>query len=93
MHVWEDHFIAEIVDPQTGEPVAEGEYGELVLTTLRREAMPILRYRTRDITAFIPGECAVSGAIIVGCSGSPGAPMTCSWCAASISIRSRSSRS
>ena len=58
MHVWEDHFIAEIVDPQTGEPVAEGECGELVLTTLRREAMPILRYRTRDITAFIPGECA-----------------------------------
>jgi phenylacetate-CoA ligase len=58
MHVWEDHFIAEIVDPQTGESAAEGEYGELVLTTLRREAMPILRYRTRDITAFIPGECA-----------------------------------
>jgi phenylacetate-CoA ligase len=58
MHVWEDHFIAEIVDPQTGEPVAEGEYGELVLTTLRREAMPILRYRTRDITAFVPGTCA-----------------------------------
>lgn len=58
MHVWEDHFIAEIVDPQTGEPVAEGEYGELVLTTLRREAMPILRYRTRDITAFVPGACA-----------------------------------
>jgi phenylacetate-CoA ligase len=58
MHVWEDHFIAEIVDPQTGEPVAEGECGELVLTTLRREAMPILRYRTRDITAFVPGECA-----------------------------------
>ena len=58
MHVWEDHFIAEIVDPQTGEPVADGECGELVLTTLRREAMPILRYRTRDITALIPGTCA-----------------------------------
>ena len=58
MHVWEDHFIAEVVDPQTGEPVADGECGELVLTTLRREAMPILRYRTRDITALIPGTCA-----------------------------------
>ena len=57
MHVWEDHFIAEIVDPQTGEPVAEGECGELVLTTLRREAMPILRYRTRDITSLIPEKC------------------------------------
>ena len=58
MHLWEDHFIAEVVDPQTGEPVPEGECGELVLTTLCREAMPILRYRTRDITAFVPGPCA-----------------------------------
>ena len=58
MHLWEDHFIAEVVDPQTGEPVPDGECGELVLTTLRREAMPILRYRTRDITALLPGKCA-----------------------------------
>lgn len=58
MHLWEDAYIAEIVDPQTLEPVADGEVGELVLTTLCREGMPIIRYRTRDLTRFIPGECA-----------------------------------
>jgi phenylacetate-CoA ligase len=57
LHVWEDCFIPEIVDPDTLEPVAVGERGELVLTTLDRQAMPILRYRTRDLTRFIPGEC------------------------------------
>jgi phenylacetate-CoA ligase len=57
MHLWEDHFLMEVVDPQTGEPVADGAHGELVLTTLRREAMPILRYRTRDITRILPGRC------------------------------------
>jgi phenylacetate-CoA ligase len=57
MHLWEDHFIAEIIDPQTGEPVREGEAGELVLTTLCREAMPLLRYRTRDITSFLTTPC------------------------------------
>jgi phenylacetate-CoA ligase len=58
MHLWEDHFLIEIVDPLTGAPLPDGEYGELVLTTLAREAMPILRYRTRDITAIIKGRCA-----------------------------------
>ncbi|MEW5772212.1 MAG: phenylacetate--CoA ligase [Thermodesulfobacteriota bacterium] len=58
MHLWEDAYIAEIVDPETLEPVAEGEVGELVMTTLCREGMPILRYRTRDLTRFLPGECA-----------------------------------
>ncbi len=58
LHIFEDHFYPEIVNPQTGEPLAEGEEGELVLTTLSKRAMPILRYRTRDITAFIPGQCA-----------------------------------
>jgi phenylacetate-CoA ligase len=58
MHLWEDHFIAEVVDPKTGEMLALGEKGELVLTTLRREAMPILRYRTRDITRIIAEPCA-----------------------------------
>ncbi len=58
MHVWEDAFIAEIVDPETLEPVPEGEVGELVMTTLCRQGMPILRYRTRDLTRFIPGDCA-----------------------------------
>jgi len=58
MHLWEDHFLAEIVDPVSGEPLPDGTSGELVLTTLTREAMPLLRYRTRDITAFMPGLCA-----------------------------------
>ncbi|GAB7022650.1 phenylacetate--CoA ligase family protein [Salidesulfovibrio brasiliensis] len=58
MHVWEDAYIAEIIDPATGEHVAEGEIGELVMTTLTREGMPIIRYRTRDLTRFMPGECA-----------------------------------
>lgn len=57
MHIWEDYFIVEIVDPDTLEPVPEGEVGELVLTTINREAMPLLRYRTRDLTRIIPGEC------------------------------------
>ena len=57
MHIWEDYFIVEIVDPDTLEPVPEGEIGELVLTTINREAMPLLRYRTRDLTRIIPGEC------------------------------------
>jgi len=57
MHLWEDHFLMEIINPQTGEPVPDGEPGELVLTTLCREAMPLLRYRTRDITSLIPGCC------------------------------------
>jgi phenylacetate-CoA ligase len=57
MHVAEDHFYPEIVDPETGEPVPEGEFGELVLTTLTRRAQPVLRYRTRDITRFLPGDC------------------------------------
>lgn len=57
MHLWEDSYIIEIVDPQTLEPVAEGEIGEMVLTTLDREGMPLLRYRTRDLTRIIPEPC------------------------------------
>jgi len=57
MHLWEDNFIMEIINPETGEELPDGEKGELVLTTLCREAMPILRYRTRDITTVIPGKC------------------------------------
>ena len=57
MHLWEDAYLAEIIDPETLEPVPQGQTGELVLTTLTREGMPILRYRTRDLTRFIPGEC------------------------------------
>lgn len=58
MHLWEDNFLMEIVDPKTGEPVPDGKPGELVLTTLCREAMPILRYRTRDITSIVSEPCA-----------------------------------
>ncbi|MBT3375941.1 MAG: phenylacetate--CoA ligase [Lentisphaerae bacterium] len=57
LHIWEDAYIVEIVDSETLAPVREGEVGELVLTTLDREAMPILRYRTRDLTRFLPGTC------------------------------------
>ena len=57
MHIWEDYYIVEIVDPDTLEPVPDGEVGELVLTTINREAMPLLRYRTRDLTRILPGDC------------------------------------
>jgi len=53
--IWEDHFYPEIVDPETGEPLADGELGELVFTSLTKEAMPIIRYRTRDLTRLLPG--------------------------------------
>ncbi|HLH51237.1 MAG TPA: phenylacetate--CoA ligase PaaK [Roseiarcus sp.] len=53
--LWEDHFYPEIVDPETGAPVAAGEAGELVLTTLTKQGMPVIRYRTRDLTRLLPG--------------------------------------
>ncbi|MCW2544764.1 MAG: phenylacetate-CoA ligase [Frankiales bacterium] len=55
LHVWEDHFYPEVVDPVTGEVLPDGEYGELVFTTLTKEAMPLVRYRTRDLTRLLPG--------------------------------------
>jgi len=58
LHLWEDNFVLEIINPATGEPMGEGEPGELVLTSINREAMPLLRYRTRDLTCVIPGACA-----------------------------------
>lgn len=57
LHLWEDSYIMEIINPDTLEPVPDGEVGELVLTTLDRDAMPLIRYRTRDLTRIIPGEC------------------------------------
>ena len=57
MHIWEDAYFVEIIDPEMLEPVPDGVFGELVLTTLKREGMPIIRYRTRDITRVVPGEC------------------------------------
>lgn len=58
LHIWEDYFIVEIIDPVTLQPVPDGQLGELVLTTINREGMPLLRYRTRDLTRILPGECA-----------------------------------
>jgi phenylacetate-CoA ligase len=57
LHIFEDHFYPEIVDPATGEPLADGNEGELVLTTLSKQAMPMVRYRTRDITSIMSGRC------------------------------------
>ena len=57
MHLWEDNYILEIVDPDTLKPLPDGEEGEMVLTTLQREGMPIVRYRTKDLTRVIPGAC------------------------------------
>lgn len=57
LHFWEDYYIVEIVDPETLQPVPDGEIGELVLTTLCREAMPLLRYRTRDLTRVLGRSC------------------------------------
>jgi phenylacetate-CoA ligase len=54
-HIWEDHFFPEVVDPNTGDPVPDGEPGELVFTSLTKQAMPIIRYRTRDLTRLMPG--------------------------------------
>jgi phenylacetate-CoA ligase len=54
-HLWEDHFYPEIIDPDTGEVLPDGAVGELVLTSLTKEALPIIRYRTRDLTRLLPG--------------------------------------
>ncbi|POX44063.1 phenylacetate--CoA ligase PaaK [Streptomyces sp. Ru72] len=59
LHVWEDHFYPEIVDPVTGEVLPDGEEGELVFTSLTKEAMPVIRYRTRDLTRLLPGTARV----------------------------------
>ena len=57
LHIWEDNVIVEIVDPVILKPVPDGQVGEMVLTTINREAMPLLRYRTRDLTCVLPGDC------------------------------------
>lgn len=59
LHIWEDHFYPEVVDPVTGEVLPEGEEGELVFTSLTKEAMPVVRYRTRDLTRLLPGTARV----------------------------------
>ena len=55
LHIWEDHFFPEIIDPVSGEPLLDGELGEIVFTSLTKEAMPVIRYRTRDLTRLLPG--------------------------------------
>ena len=55
LHIWEDHFLPEIIDPETGESLPDGEMGELVFTTLTKEGLPMVRYRTRDLTRLLPG--------------------------------------
>src|SRR6201999_2402515 len=55
LHIWEDHFYPEIIDPVTGKVLPEGEHGELVFTSLTKEGMPVIRYRTRDLTRLLPG--------------------------------------
>jgi len=55
LHIWEDHFFPEVIDPETGMPVEDGELGELVFTTLTKEGLPMIRYRTRDLTRLMPG--------------------------------------
>ena len=64
MHIFEDHFLAETVDPNTGEALPFGERGELVLTTLSKEAMPVVRYRTRDIAVLNPERCACGRTVV-----------------------------
>ena len=58
MHYWDDYFYFEIIDPATGKVLPDGEIGELVITTLKKEAAPLIRYRTHDLTRIIPGKCA-----------------------------------
>jgi len=64
LHIWEDHFLPEVVDPETGEPLPEGEEGELVLTTLTKQALPVLRYRTGDMTALTYEACDCGRSIV-----------------------------
>lgn len=58
MHYWDDYIYCEIIDPKTGEQMPDGEVGELVITTLKKQGAPLIRYRTHDLTRFLPGDCA-----------------------------------
>ena len=64
MHINEDNFIAEIIDPETGEPLPDGTKGELVFTSITKEAFPLLRYRTRDICVLTRGKCACGRTLV-----------------------------
>ncbi len=71
LHIWEDHFIPEIIDPVSGEPLAEGETGELVITTITKQGIPLIRYRTRDVTSlsYEPCVCGRTHARLARMSG------------------------
>lgn len=71
LHIWEDHFIPEIINPETGQPVADGEKGELVITTITKQGIPLIRYRTRDITSIshVPCTCGRTHSRIARMSG------------------------
>jgi phenylacetate-CoA ligase len=81
LHVFDDHFLPEILDPETGRPAAGAALGELVLTTLTKEALPVLRYRTGDVTRFVDGGCAC-GRTHARIARFSGRWTTCSSCAA-----------
>ncbi len=76
LHIWEDNFLVEIIDPKTLQPVAEGVEGELVMTSLQKEGMPLIRYRTKDLTRIIPGP-APAAARTAGLKGSKAGRTTC----------------
>ena len=77
LHLWDDHTLVEILDPETGEPLPPGEEGVLVLTSLTKEALPLIRYWTGDRTRILPGECPC-GIREPGSNASGDVPMTCS---------------
>jgi phenylacetate-CoA ligase len=77
IHVWEDHYIVEIIDPETGEVLEDGQEGEMVITTLTREALPTIRYRTGDITSVFSREKWIVAALISVWIVSRGEPTTC----------------
>ena len=70
LHVWEDHFSPEIIDPETGAVLPDGEIGELLFTTLTKEAQPLIRYRTRDLTSLQPGTARTISSSFVATAGS-----------------------
>ena len=77
LHVQEDHFLAEVVDPDSGRPLAPGEEGELVFTTLTKEALPLIRYRTGDIGSLAAEPCACGRTLARAARACAGAATTC----------------
>ena len=77
LHVHEDHFLPEIVDPESGEQLPEGELGVLVLTTLTKQALPLIRYWTGDLTSALPRSRAVAVVRLSACAAIHGGPTTC----------------